>query len=1067
MCCEQLIHHVLSALSVGVADCHDECFELSSLAYHFCAGEELYAEALFCATLCVDIITQREGSVDSVDDGIWHSYLADMLCNLGKGDEANGMYEHSLIVLRNACGQYDKNTFSVLTRFGKELFNQRKYKHSIKIMEEALKVCRNMNTKGSGGISGRFLENFSPSNPKSSSTMTNLLLAGQIEQLVQVLLVNAPDNRTIQRCLKLKQEQLSILRRAHGEYSLQVARCLNSIGELEQKDNSKKARDYFEDCLDVLVRCVGSDSREFLSPLRNLAIEEHRCRNFSEAKKLYNRALEIHYAKLEGCSSNDKAIAASVHDSLGMLLGDEGDHGNAVDHIDKGYKIYSSIYGVDNYEVAISLQNLAHAHHRMGDSNEAKMLYSKSLKILRQFGNRADEAVVARILNSLGEIYMTCKEWPEARQLFMECLSMRVNLYGEKHADTVAVMKNLSSLALLSGCLEEAYSIGISARSIQIELDGKDATHETASLTGHLAEISRDLAKFADAESYFKNSIALFRKVYGDSHPSIAYQLNNMASMFVTCNRLGEAETLFESSRDMLIKCHGKEHTAVANAIINLAKLNGKLGRYEKALTMHSEALGILLKIHGSENKAVANALFELSELLFLKGDIQDATDACTQSLGIRTRLYGTGCPHSDVVEAMHLLGKLRLRQVQRSEAEKMLGGAIKMDIQLNMGPQFVSVDSSVVEAVQKVDAAKVSVKFADMIEDYCRLLGGNDLDSKQKMFEKCLIIRRSKLGEESESVADTMTLLGDILFQKREYVESMEVQRLARAVQVKVRGESHPSNIVSLNGIAKCLKALGRLDEARTMFEQCVVCTRRLYGDNNFSTSVALYELTRMLQLVEEYDAAITMAEQSLRIRKGVEEQLNGKPCPAYGGLSPYFFLYQLHQVIGELSQSLNDAKSAKIHFINSRSICIEELGGIESEEGILAMEGLSWALRSLGSTKEADNIDMEITRCTKKVYESTNLNIIADLKNMGKVLCTRGKYAEAKRFYSRAYNICRVVRGDNHGDTVSCLQCLSDAKQKQDAENGDSSSLDDEAPPLQASFFNRLSMFFSENPE
>jgi tetratricopeptide (TPR) repeat protein len=135
------------------------------------------------------------------------------------------------------------------------------------------------------------------------------------------------------------------------------------------------------------------------------------------------------------------------------------------------------------------------------------------------------------------------------------------------------------------------------------------------------------------------------------------------------------------------------------------------------------------------------------------------------------------------------------------------------------------------------------------------------DLEEKMLMYEKCLQIRRTILGEEDEAVADSLAVLGDLLFQRKMFEESIELQRVARAVKVKIRGENHPSSILSLNGIAKCLKALGRLDEARSMFEQCVISTRRLYGDKNFSTSVALFELSRMLQLVEEYDTAMTMA--------------------------------------------------------------------------------------------------------------------------------------------------------------------------------------------------------------
>ena len=1049
--CEQLILHVLSTLSSGISSCHEECFELSSLAYHFCSEEGLFAEALFCATLCVEIITQREGSVDSVEDGVWHSHLADMLCKLHRGDEANSMYEHSLLVLRKKCGHYDKQTFSVLARFGKNLFEQGKHKHSIKIMEEALKVCRYINSKAnSAGIGGKLMESFSPTTSKSVSTITSLPVAGQIEQLVEVLLANAPDNRTVKRCVELKREQLSILRRAHGEYSLQVARCLNSMGELEQKDHSKKAREYFEDCLDVLVRCVGGESRELISPLHNLAMEEHAANNFKEAKKLYQRAIEIYHTK-QITSKNklehpevERAVIAAVHDSLGMLLGDAGDHETSMHHLEKGYQMYCAMYGSENHEVAISLSNLARAWQRMGDSNMAKSFYSKSLKTLRQLGGRADEDIIARNLNALGEIYMGNKEYDEARQLFMECLTARINLYGEKHTDTVSVMKNLSVLAFTRGSYDEAHTICFTARTIQIELDGTDATVQAAALTGHLAEISRVLGKISDAEVFYKQAIALYRKIYGENHPSISLQINNMASMLFKCKRYQEAEILYESSRNILTKFHGAEHTSVATSIKNIATLNGALGRYDKAMSLHSEALGIFLKLHGSENVIVANALMDISELLLLKKDFNDAMDACSQALGIRTRLYGASANHVELADSLYLMARIRVQTGEGIEAMKLFEDAIRMQVIVE-GRALD--DSEVLDMTSMGDLKKVianikdnksSLKTASMIEDLCRLISDKkDLESKMLMYEKCLQIRRTLLGEEDETVADSLAVLGDILFQRKMFEESIELQRVARAVKVKIRGENHPSSILSLNGIAKCLKALGRLDEARSMFEQCVISTRRLYGDSNFSTSVALFELSRMLQLVEEFDTATTMAEQALEIRIEVENHLEdnnskGKgvkaSCPAYGSSSPHFYLAQLYQLLGELAKALSDAEHAKLYFTKSRNLNRDFLDGLESMEGIDAMVGLAWALEALGHRDEAAALYPDIKRCTSRVYATKDATYVQEWNDMGKILRARGKYAEALLYFTKAKSLGRVVHGDEpHINTVDSLEGLA----------------------------------------
>jgi tetratricopeptide (TPR) repeat protein len=779
--------------------------------------------------------------------------------------------------------------------------------------------------------------------------------------------------------------------------------------------------------------------------LHNLAMEEHAAGNLKEAKKLYQRAIEIHHVifsskSKQSHSEADSAVIASVHDSLGMLLGDEGDHALSMHHLEKGYKIYCQLYGSDNHEVAISLSNLARAWQRMGDGNMAKSLFSKSLKTLRQLGGRADEDIIARNLNALGEIFMEGKEYDEARQLFMECLSARVNLYGEKHVDTVSVMKNLSVLAFTTGSYDEAHTICFTARAIQIELDGTDATVQAAALTGHLAEISRVLGKISDAEVFYKNAISLYRKIYGENHPSISVQINNMASMFVKCKRYEEAEVLYETSRKILTVFHGHGHSSVATSINNLASLNGTLGRFEKAMTLRSEALGILLKLHGSENKVVADELMKIAELLVLKKDLNDAMDACSQALGIRTRLYGASVNHGEIVDSLYLMGRIRVKTGEGVEALKLLEDAIRMQATVEREGGGSSAESSesasrglashldLKQVVANINGSHSSLKTASIIEDYCRLLGdGSDSDEKLLMYGKCVEIRRIILGEEDETVADSLAVMGDILFQRKQFAESMELQRVARTVKVKICGENHPSSILSLNSIAKCLKALGRLDEARSMFEQCVISTRRLYGNKNFSSSVALFELSRMLQLVEEYDTAITMAEQALEIRLDVENHLDGKPCPAYGSSSPQYYLCQLYQLLGELCRALNDAEHAKVYFLKSRNLNRDALDGLESDEGIAALLGLAWALEALGHRDEAAALSPDIKRCTQRVYASKDALFVKELNDMGKILRSRGKYAEALIYFTRALSIGRVIHGQEHINTVDSLEGLA----------------------------------------
>ena len=50
-----------------------------------------------------------------------------------------------------------------------------------------------------------------------------------------------------------------------------------------------------------------------------------------------------------------------------------------------------------------------------------------------------------------------------------------------------------------------------------------------------------DLGKYQEALSYYEQSLAIFKKVYGDKHPSVARTLNNMSGVLDALGRREDA----------------------------------------------------------------------------------------------------------------------------------------------------------------------------------------------------------------------------------------------------------------------------------------------------------------------------------------------------------------------------------------------------------------------------------------------------------------------------------------------------------------------------------------------
>ena len=79
--------------------------------------------------------------------------------------------------------------------------------------------------------------------------------------------------------------------------------------------------------------------------------------------------------------------------------------------------------------------------------------------------------------------------------------------------------------------------------------------------------------KYDEAVPLYKESLAIWKKVFGDEHPKVAIALNNFASLLKAQGKYDEAVPLFKESLAIKKKVHGNEHPSVATGLNNLAGL--------------------------------------------------------------------------------------------------------------------------------------------------------------------------------------------------------------------------------------------------------------------------------------------------------------------------------------------------------------------------------------------------------------------------------------------------------------------------------------------------------------
>merc|ERR1712176_1109237 len=97
--------------------------------------------------------------------------------------------------------------------------------------------------------------------------------------------------------------------------------------------------------------------------------------------------------------------------------------------------------------------------------------------------------------------------------------------------------------------------------------------------------------KSAEAEALFRESLTVFREMFGDHHPETLTCINNLG-MALKDSRPAEAETLFRQALAGRREVLGTSHPDVEESASNLGRLLMDQDRLAEALLVCSEALG-------------------------------------------------------------------------------------------------------------------------------------------------------------------------------------------------------------------------------------------------------------------------------------------------------------------------------------------------------------------------------------------------------------------------------------------------------------------------------------------
>jgi len=291
------------------------------------------------------------------------------------------------------------------------------------------------------------------------------------------------------------------------------------------------------------------------------------------------------------------------------------------------------------------MDTMGTVYMNLGLYPQAAPLAEKALEVRRQ-ALSPDDPLIAESLNSLGAIRYTMGNFAEAEKLFRGALDIRRKKLGEENYEVSTSLNDLAMTLNSLGRYDEAEPLYRQALAIRQKLFPKEHPDIAQSLN-NLGMFLYRRAKYEEAEKLFRQALEMNRRLLGEVHPEIASYLNNLGMVLRDSGQLAEAETTFRQSVDLHHKLYGPDHPNYGNAVVNLAALLVRTGKFEEAERYYLEVIALYNKIYTENNFNTATVRSLLGECLTKTKKFPQAEKLLVESLAIIKGQFGQDHPRT------------------------------------------------------------------------------------------------------------------------------------------------------------------------------------------------------------------------------------------------------------------------------------------------------------------------------------------------------------------------------------------------------------------------------------
>lgn len=373
-------------------------------------------------------------------------------------------------------------------------------------------------------------------------------------------------------------------------------------------------------------------------------------------------------ARIDQDLAKEPAIQATLMDTLGTVYMGLGLYSQARPLLDRTVATRRRLEGVDPLDLSDSLRHQGDLLALQAEYDKGEKAYREAIRLESTPPETHQSKVeLADSLYGLGTLLAQDGRYPEAEKTLRTALLQQQLLYGASNPSVARTLKDLARAVADGGDLNAALPLMQNAVNMERALRGNEPHPDLAEVLNDMGLLLYENGDLTNAERYYRESLAMNRRLLGDKHPEIANGLENVAMTMQDRGDLAGAQVLYQQSLDMRRELLGEEHPDVGRTLANLALLQYDRGENKEALANMLEVLAIYRKVYPADNPEIARTLNNIGSWLTLAGDFEQANRYLTEGLDMRRRLFDDKDPN--IGSSLVTLAMLRVAEGKDSEA--------------------------------------------------------------------------------------------------------------------------------------------------------------------------------------------------------------------------------------------------------------------------------------------------------------------------------------------------------------------------------------------------------------